>query len=522
MKKLLTLLHPFLFAIYPVVFLYAKNIFEYPENVIIVPIVLVIIFAAVVLLLSQLILRNIAKAAIITSAIVLSSLSYSRLIKVVAENNPSWNAPTVSMFLILGFIVLVAFFVYKSKSNLFSFNRFLTVISLFLVLFSSWTIVSFEMKTKRIFTPVKEEKPSVTKHITPPKNAPDIYYIIFDRYAGPKALAEQYNFDNSKFLHFLEKKGFYVADDAKTNYPKTFLSVGSSIDMQYLDDLTKKTNGGTSPDQSLATPKIRHGNAIQFLENKGYYLVNIGPKTWATTGNNPYANKNFVMEKDSYPFVDTFTTGFLNTTLGAPVFAKIFHNPLDVSEDPNNNEHRKVEIFELNAIKDAVPLQSPKFVFIHILMPHDPFVFDAQCNPISEKQVDQHPQITNYLNQLQCANTKIEETVNTILSNSKNPPVIILQSDEGPFPMKKPIAENQAWASADDTALREKFPILNAYYFPDKKTDMLYESITPVNSFRILFNKYFGTNYELLPDRNYIFQDDKNYYKFTDVTDRVK
>lgn len=42
--------------------------------------------------------------------------------------------------------------------------------------------------------------------------------------------------------------------------------------------------------------------------------------------------------------------------------------------------------------------------------------------------------------------------------------------------------------------------ILNAYYV-DKQTGAdLYDSITPVNSFRIIFNDYFGESFPLLDD----------------------
>ena len=34
-------------------------------------------------------------------------------------------------------------------------------------------------------------------------------------------------------------------------------------------------------------------------------------------------------------------------------------------------------------------------------------------------------------------------------------------------------------------------------------TDQLYPTISPVNTFRVLFNTYFGTNYPLLEDVSY-------------------
>ncbi len=350
---------------------------------------------------------------------------------------------------------------------------------------------------------------------------PDIYYFIFDRYAGPGSTTKEYGFDNNKFIESLDKKGFYVAQGATTNYPKTFLSLGSTFNMDYLDALTQKTNGGASPDESLVTPYIREGEALKFLKSRGYTLVNIGPKTWGPTSKNPYADRNFVMGNSTYPYVDLFTTGFLNTTIAEPIFKAVFHNPVDVSEDPNNNEHRRVVLYELGAAREAIALPGPKFVFTHILLPHDPFVFDKSCNPISEEEVEKHDHVTNYINQLQCANTQITSLMTAIMKESKTKPIIILQSDEGPFPIKEPITSKQDWINASDKALYEKFPILNAYYFPNKSGELLYQTITPVNSFRVLFNTYFGTNYPLLEDKNYIFQDGNNYYKFIDVTERV-
>jgi hypothetical protein len=46
----------------------------------------------------------------------------------------------------------------------------------------------------------------------------------------------------------------------------------------------------------------------------------------------------------------------------------------------------------------------------------------------------------------------------------------------------------------------DRMKILNGYYV-DKQTGAdLYDSITPVNSFRIIFNDYFGESFPLLDD----------------------
>jgi hypothetical protein len=73
-----------------------------------------------------------------------------------------------------------------------------------------------------------------------------------------------------------------------------------------------------------------------------------------------------------------------------------------------------------------------------------------------------------------------------IIEKSSTPPVIILQGDHGPAQLEK---EN-------------RMGILNAYYFSTKQ-DALYSTITPVNTFRVVFNTFFGTDLEMLPDTSY-------------------
>jgi hypothetical protein len=104
--------------------------------------------------------------------------------------------------------------------------------------------------------------------------------------------------------------------------------------------------------------------------------------------------------------------------------------------------------------------------------------------------------IAGYRRQIQYVNRLIFETVDAILSRSTTPPIIILQSDHGP-------GAYLHWGSLENTLPAERFGILNAYYFPDGNYAQLYPAISPVNSFRVLFNQFFEADYEMLPDRHY-------------------
>lgn len=516
---------PFLLALYAVLFLFVKNQHEYKLPVLVMPLIISLFFTLIVALAARLIFKNFAQSTVASTVIVFICLSYGRFLELGKDLSFKIESFKVESEVIVGIsvafiFVIIMYGVIRLKGKLTAINKILFVISLILVFFQVINIATFEAQSGRATR--KEDTGVISRNTkNTDKNDPDIYYFIFDRYAGPKSSMEQYGFDNSTFFKGLEEKGFYVSQNSSTNYPKTFLSLGSSLNMEYLDAVTEQTNGGATKDESIVTPLIENSKVMHFLKDRGYTFVNIG-SWWEPTKKNKNAEYSYYPRYGEYWGADEFTTGFYNTTIAQPLFKMVLRNPEDVSKDPHNNSHRQAALYQFKILKDVPKIPGPKFVFVHILLPHDPFVFDKECNPIPEVEVKKHTNQVNYINQLQCVNTYINQIMDGIIKDSNTPPVIVLQSDEGPFPMNKEIPEKQGWGSAETTSLKEKFPILNAYHFPGKSTDALYQTITPVNSFRVLFNTYFGTEYELLPDKNYVFKDDRHYYQFTDVTDKLQ
>jgi hypothetical protein len=72
----------------------------------------------------------------------------------------------------------------------------------------------------------------------------------------------------------------------------------------------------------------------------------------------------------------------------------------------------------------------------------------------------------------------------------------------------------------ETTCFHERYSILNAYYLPGAAPGSIYDSVSPVNTFRIVFNLYLGTDLELLPDRQY-YSPVGAMFRFTDVTART-
>ena len=119
-------------------------------------------------------------------------------------------------------------------------------------------------------------------------------------------------------------------------------------------------------------------------------------------------------------------------------------------------------------------------MYLHIPAPHPPWLVDTNGKYLRDKV-----EKTGYTAEVSYLNKQVIPLLKSIIQHSKNPPVIILQADHG-------------WG---DVAARRMY-ILNAYYLPDA-ANVVYSTITPVNTFRTIFNTYFGGKYPLLPDESF-------------------
>ena len=153
-------------------------------------------------------------------------------------------------------------------------------------------------------------------------------------------------------------------------------------------------------------------------------------------------------------------------------------------------------------------------------MPHDRYGFSSEGRCVSFEEATQRTGRDSHGEQVRYANSLIKDFVAALLEREGAKPIIIIQADEGPFPTRYRHG-NRSWHEATVDELKIKMGILNAYYFPDGDYRDLDQHVTPVNTFRILFNRYFGTRLERLPDRVLAFPDYSKIYDFYDITDIV-
>ena len=326
---------------------------------------------------------------------------------------------------------------------------------------------------------------------------PDIYYIILDGYGRADMLAELYGIDNQPFLDYLRSKGFYVAAESYTNYTQTLYSLPSSLNFSYI----------APPGEGVSRAKyfanlMRSNQIMQALKRCGYHTVAFESGFYFT----------------EHPLVDQYLAHGLGTNEYESLL--LADSPVDVLVSEVNPEfsdlsyaaHRRRVLFSFEKLATLSQLEAPTFAFAHIISPHPPFVFDQNGQPLEparsyyigdgdDYQGSLEEYRAGYQAQVVFVNAQLQHMLDSILANSTSPPVIILQADHGP-------GSQLVWDAPEQSCLYERTSILNAYYLPGEVSELLYTAISPVNSFRIVLNAYFGTRLPFLPDDTYFSSHD--------------
>lgn len=394
-------------------------------------------------------------------------------------------------------------------------NRGLTVLAAVAVGLNAWAIGSYAVTGGGLVHAASTAQDGDLR-LTPEDDARDVYYIILDRYAGLETLAAEYDYDNTPFYEALEERGFYVARDSYANYIKTAPSLVSSLSMDYLDGDQLTAEAKDDEDREPIHSRLRGELPVPHaLTEAGYSYLHIA-NWWEPTITNADADRTYHYEGQS-----EFASALAQTTL-VRAFSGADTTPLDPWDWPVLRQH---SLYELEKLEAVAELGGPKYVFAHFLLPHDPYVFDADGSYMDREQVARQGQTDSYLRQLEFTNRRMLEIIDRILAESEVTPVILLQADEGPFPDRYRAAGEWGfdWHDATRAELVEKFNILNAYLLPDVDPQEagLTPTTSPVNSFRIVFNTYFGTDLPLLNDRSYAHTDLKHFFEFFEITDEL-
>ena len=509
--KKLAIVHPLLWAIIPILYLYNVNVVLVAPSEIAIPVAGALSLMAVLFLPTWLIIRDLNKVAIIISIFLILFFFYGYALDVIGGWDADQRALRPIIWVILSIIWAIIFisstyFIVKTRRDLHNITIIMVSMPLVLTILFTASIILYETKVPSSNIRTTGNMTMNTDGSGTTNTYPDIYYIVLDRYASANTLEAVYDFDNCEFIDYLSDKGFYVASEARANGLFSAMSLASSLNMEHINDLTQEL-GEELLDIGPLYAIMQDHKLWHFLKSKGYQYIHLGPP-WEATRINKHADVNL-----GYVGVREFSMRVFELTMAYPFCVK-----LGVFEDWRTL-NRECVLYNFDKLAEVATVKEHTFVFAHFYVPHTPYVFDRDGGYPTVDEVNKRSERDNYVNQLVFTNGKVRELIDELLSSSEPSPIIILQADEGPFPEGTHGHFN--WEEATEAQFREKFGILNAYYLPNVDQDVLYSSITPVNSFRVVFNLYFDTDFKLLPDRSYAF-DSGHIYKFFDVTDKAK
>lgn len=390
---------------------------------------------------------------------------------------------------------LILFLYIKKRNSLFHHSfKFLNLLFLFLLLFELITgLVNFKeyQKGNNIFDNRFNTYNSYNPQTQiPDSEKPDIYFLVFDGMPSTKAMQSTWNYNNSTLDSFLRKEKFFISEDSKSNYNLTVLSLSSTLNMDYnppIDIFQDEVKM-----YFKASASILNNSLTKILTKEGYQIFQYQPVS--------FNNKDW---DGSLFFKEMLYMNYFYKTLPGRIYRDLgwhfsnlkikFIDKFYESQYEKRNIKAEKDLDQLiKLVKNSCGIEktNSQFVYAHFILPHDPFIFDSTGKRKETRltiQLSEKDQEIAFIEQVKYANTIIQKLVTHIKQNNKANTVIIVEGDHG----YRNIYGKRGYMI---------FENLNAIYLPGKDHVTLYSAISPVNSFRIVLNKYFSAKLPLLKD----------------------
>lgn len=168
-----------------------------------------------------------------------------------------------------------------------------------------------------------------------------------------------------------------------------------------------------------------------------------------------------------------------------------------------------------------------KHIFAHFLIPHPPFVLnaDGSCRDLTTARKATRSE--NYVQQVRFANREVLALVDRIIAGPR-PAVIVIHSDEGPWPAPYIGYEHGLgtdpvpvpWSKLSSGQLREKMGILLSVRDPSGERPATMPT-SPVQIYPAILHDHFGSRQALPPSRHYVCKGERALYAFEEVSDRL-
>lgn len=408
-----------------------------------------------------------------------------------AQHPPAFFISYIFLFAVVFlFVVFITWQLRKNQPPL-KLNRFLTLLLTLFVLMegvlSVYKLATKQLQKNNLAYYNQPVQPDLAK--SPNQLKPDVFLVFFDEYPGSAALRQYLDFNNSLLDSLLEKNNFFLAGKSKSNYNLTPLSIASVLDLDYFN---------TPMEGDLATPRLMlqgEGSVTKslfpkLLEKEGYRIINRG---LFKLGNHVPPTRPIY----DYYRIEALYLETLWGRVSREIWWKIARETLlKFSIEPPFNDpidYAGVNAANFRSVSDELKKQDsiPKFVFSHFMLPHFPFLVDRYGNKRKDLYHSAHSASVDslFLDQVIYANTLIDSLAGITNQKFPRPRIVIFLGDHGYRDTKN-----------DPDSRDKQFMNLSATYFSDGDYSGVYDSISPVNTLRVVLNKYFDASLPLLKD----------------------
>ncbi len=405
--------------------------------------------------------------------------------------------PVLGLLLVLCLAVLGLWWLARRRPHyLDRVNGFFALTGFLLVTWLGLKFVADQVRARSVLRHSKlaEElaRPIGAKPINPGPLR-DVYLIVLDEYANSAVLKEQFQFDNRMFEDSLRQLGFTVPALVRSNYVHTVLSLPSLLNFSHLTRLAAEV-GERSTDATLPNYLLENNRTVSFLKERGYRFLFFPSQWWPSTSRNRNADWEFEPWSGFNPSREATRSDLRRSFLSTTALGLLKQNGAWDAD----------HIRRTLAAMEQVPGRSePTFAFAHLVSPHWPYVFRADCRVAKQLSFEgREGRQRAYLEQLQCLNHLLLQTVTSILQESSVPPVILLQGDHGTNLLRYSAARSAA--SVTPAQARERLGAFGAYYLPNGGGRLFSDTVTIVNVFQKVLSHYYGADIEPAPDELYV------------------
>jgi hypothetical protein len=497
-------LHPFLFVVIPVVNVMVRNTGAASLRDLLALALTMLVACALVYAAAILALRNWVEREAVPLLVSLAiGLFYTYPVFRAAYNQARGEpgglmlAGTVSVALMVAALGGV-WWLARRPDRLIRANTFFGVMGLLLIAFLGARVFADQVRARSQVRssvlarrlsqpiPVKSDPGSVP--------ARDIYIIILDEYANSSVLRERFGFDNREFEDSLRRLGFTIPTLVRSNYAQTLLSLPSFLNFSYVTELGKEL-GPRQTDPTLPNHLVENNRTVSYLKRRGYRFVFFPSQWWLSTSRNRHADFEF-SAWNGFHLGRAATRSDLRRAFVSETPLALLHHG-----DHHDADHVKRVLSRLGQLPSD---SAPTFALAHILNPHHPYVFDADCRPYPKRPGRGWGQGRgkDYLEQVQCLNNLLLGTVTRLVQDSKADPVILLISDHGSNSLRYSSPATAEAVSPEQA--RERFGAFGAFRLPDGGNANIPDSVTLVNVIPIVLNTYFDASLPLSPDSLYM------------------